>query len=529
MPSRFYDVIVLGRSLGALTAAVLLSRRDFRVLLAGQGQRPQTYRYEGRLLARRTFALLSGSSPAFRRMLEELAQIPQFRRRTQHLDPMFTLLCDGRRIEVPPDMDLFAREVDREFAEVRQLVDELYTTVAHVNAGADAAFEREGVWPPATLWERLETGRVAYAMPFARGDKGHDLLGKFPRGHAFRELVTVPVEFATHLSQSSQSSQSAAELPALALARLHGAWTRGISALGQSEDGLSEFLMERIEAHGGVLDLAGKAHSILIKRGQLHGVWLDGADDPLGAGAVISDQSGEALAELSGGEGVTRSARRDWPKISTAAGRFVTSLVVRRELLPAPLGKIAFVLPKTEGRRDPRRPIVRLELLDPLEFPDPHPKAGEELLLVAEMLLPSRGALTLLEAREAVLSSLREALPFLDEHLVCVDSPHDGLPLYDFESGTRREVERVRLTRAAATPEPMERQISIDRAGYLDLSGEPLRGPIPGTYLVGKTVLPALGQEGELLAGASVARIITRKDRARQRMRHQMWSRAETQ
>ncbi len=137
MPSRYYDVVVLGRSLGALTAAVLLSRRDFRVLLVGQGQRPQTYRYEGRLLARRTFALLAGSSPAFRRMLEELAQIPQFRRRTQHLDPMYTLLCDGRRIEVPPDIDLFAREVDREFAEVRQLVDELYTTVAHVNAGAD--------------------------------------------------------------------------------------------------------------------------------------------------------------------------------------------------------------------------------------------------------------------------------------------------------------------------------------------------------------------------------------------------------
>ena len=145
------------------------------------------------------------------------------------------------------------------------------------------------------------------------------------------------------------------------------------------------------------------------------------------------------------------------------------------------------------------------------------------------MLLPARGALTLLEAREAVLSSLREALPFLDEHLVCVDSPHDGLPLYDFESGKRREVERVRLTRTAATPEPMERQLSLDRAGYLDLSGEPLRGPIRGTYLVGKTVLPALGQEGELLAGTSVARIITRKDRARQRMRHQMWSRAETQ
>jgi phytoene dehydrogenase-like protein len=522
MPSRYYDVVVLGRSLGALTAAVLLARRDFRVLLLGQGQRSQTYRYERRLLARRPFALLAGSSPAFRRVLEELAQIPQFRRRVQSLDPMFTLLMDGRRIEVPPDMELFAREVDREFPEVRQLVDELYTTITHVNAGADAAFERDGVWPPATLWERFETGRIAYSLPFARGDRAHDLLGKFPRGHAFRELVTIPAQFATHLSLSP------AELPALALARIHGAWTRGISALAQSEEELSDFLIERIEAHGGVCDLSGRARALLVRRNVLTGVAPDGADESLGAGAVISDQIGEAVADLSGGHGISKSALRDWPRVTSEAGRFVTSLVVKRSLLPAPLGRIAFVLPKSEGRRDPRRPTLRLDTLDPTQFPDPHPEAAEEMLLVAEMLLPSRGALTLLEAREAVLSSLREALPFLDEHLVCVDSPHDGLPLYDYRGGTRREIERVHLTSAASAPEPMERLYAVDRPGYLGLSAEPLRGPISGTYLVGKTVLPALGQEGEVLAGASVARIITRKDRARQRMRHQMWSRAET-
>jgi hypothetical protein len=45
---------------------------------------------------------------------------------------------------------------------------------------------------------------------------------------------------------------------------------------------------------------------------------------------------------------------------------------------------------------------------------------------------------------------------------------------------------------------------------------------------VGKTVLPALGQEGELIAAASVARIVTRRDRARQRMRRQMWTKIET-
>ena len=36
MPSRYYDVVVLGRSLGALVCAAVLARRDFRVLWLGQ-------------------------------------------------------------------------------------------------------------------------------------------------------------------------------------------------------------------------------------------------------------------------------------------------------------------------------------------------------------------------------------------------------------------------------------------------------------------------------------------------------------
>jgi hypothetical protein len=41
-------------------------------------------------------------------------------------------------------------------------------------------------------------------------------------------------------------------------------------------------------------------------------------------------------------------------------------------------------------------------------------------------------------------------------------------------------------------------------------------------------VLPALGQEGELIAAWSVARLVTRRDRARRRMRQKLWSKLET-
>ncbi|MGC4090936.1 MAG: phytoene dehydrogenase [Polyangiaceae bacterium] len=412
MPSRYYDAVVLGRSLGALATAALLSRRDFRVLVLGQGQRPQTYRFEGKLLGRRSSTLLGASSPTFRRVLQELAYSPQFRRRTQNLDPMFSVISEGRRVEVPPDMDLFAREVDREYPEVRQLVDELYTSIASVNASADAAFERDNVWPPATLWERFETGRVGYSLPLLRAERGHDLLEKFPRGHAFRDLLYVPAQFASNLSGPAEA------LPAFALARLHGAWTRGIVALSQGEDELVEIFTERIEAQGGVCNLAGRARALMVRHGSAAGVIEDGEDEPTGAALVISDQFGEALADLSGGEGLSKAARRDWPRLTADAGRFVVSVCARRKALPAPLGNVAFILPEGVARRDPRRPVVRLEQLDPALFPDARPSARDEVTLIAETILPTRGALTLLEAREAVLHTLRSALPFLDEHLI---------------------------------------------------------------------------------------------------------------
>ncbi len=521
MTSRHYDVIVLGRSLGALTCAAVLARRDFRVLVLGQGQRSQLYRYDQRVLARRPFTFLGGSSPVFKRILHELAQSQQFRRRMEALDPMFGWVSPGRRLEVPPDMDLFVREIEREFPEVRQLVDELYITIAQVNAAADLAFEKDVMWPPGSWWERFETSRVAAHLPYLKSDRNADLLSKFPSGHPFRELLLLPASFATHLAMPAD------RLPTFCLARLHGAWTRGVAALAQSEGELSDFLIERIEAHGGRVALDRRASSIVVKRGSAVGVIEDGESEATGSSAVVCDQSGEAVAELSQGDGVTKQAQSDWPQLRAEASRFVVSLRVKSSGLPDALPAESFVVPERYARRDPRCPPVRLSRLSPpaLDEGDADPTST---LLVAEAILPARGSLTILEARDAVLSTLREHLPFLDRSLSLVDSPHDGLPLWDFRNGPRREVERAHLQGASAQPESMERLWSVEPSGYLELAGEPVRGPVPGTFLVGKTVLPGLGQEGELIAAWSAARVITSKDRQRQRMRRQMWSKIET-
>ncbi len=520
MSTRFFDVVVLGRSLGALSAAALLARREFRVLVLGHGSRPASYSFERFLFRRRTFTMLCSACPAWRRILHELAQSPRFRRNMTPLDPMFVTLFPGRHLELAPDIELFNREIEREFPEVRQVVDELYATLAQVNADADEAFQKNVLWPPGTWWERFETYRAASQLPLLAAGGAEDLLARFPTGHAFREVVGLPVQHTSSLVPGPEG------LPPFAVARLHGSWTRGLQSLPRGEDELAELLVGRIEAHGGMCRLDARAASVIVTRGHISGVLIDGDEHPTGTSTVLTDRPGEHLAELSNGLGVTPRAKRDWPRLTPATGRFVTSLIVRTAGLPAPLPEESFLLPERSQRVDPRQPSVRLQRFAASRCSE----AGQadESLLVAEILLPTRGALSLLEAREATLSTLRQHLNFLDEHLVAVDSTHDGLPLYIYENGQRREIDRIHVREAAPLAEPMAWQWSCEPRGYLGLSGEPIRGPVLGSLLVGSTVLPALGLEGELLAALGATRIITQKDGNRQRMRRQMWSRIET-
>ena len=204
------------------------------------------------------------------------------------------------------------------------------------------------------------------------------------------------------------------------------------------------------------------------------------------------------------------------------------SIVVHKDGLPEPLGAETIIFPRMPGAPpDPLCPVVRLQRTDravPEEGPLP---ASDVVLLVAEILLPTPGSLAISEARSVVLDILQSHLPFLAQHLVVVDSPHDGLPVWVYNDGRKTLVDRMETRGSLRSPEAMPALVSVEPPGYMGIGGEPVRGPIPRTFLVGRSVLPSLGQEGELLAACSVARIITRSDRRRARMRRDMWSRIE--
>lgn len=516
MMQKHYDVIVLGRSIGALTAAALLAKRDFTVLVLGQGTPPPTYGADELRFRRRAFTFLAATSPVWRRVVVELAQSQTFKRRTVPLDPMIQVLAGRTRFDIPPDLELFAREVDREFPELKRVVDDLYAELAQVNGAADEAFEHDAMWPPGTFWERRETARYAAMLPHVRAEPDADLLVEFPRAHLLRQVVAATVLFATDLSSLP---------PPFAVARLHGAWTRGLLMLPRGEDDLEDYLIERIDAHGGKCLLDERAASVHLRRGIASGVLIAGDDDPTGAEFVLTDMDGETLAALAGGQGIKKGALREWPRITSTVGRYVVSILVRREGLPDPFGAETFMLA-------PSTSPSRREGTSALRTPFVHVQRGElsdadHQILVAELLLADHGAITPEEARQLVLDTVKAALPFVERHIVAVDSVHDGLPLWRYEGEVRRDVARVSAAGLPLKPEPMVRQLEVDPPGYIGLAGEPVRGPIERTLLVGRSVLPGLGQEGQLLAAWSAVRLVTRSDRRKERMRRDMWSKVE--
>ncbi|MBI5535442.1 MAG: phytoene dehydrogenase [Deltaproteobacteria bacterium] len=519
MSEKHFDVVVLGRSLGAMAAAALLARRDFRVLVLGQGSRPATYQFRDMTLRRRPFTLLSATSPAFKRIFAELAQSQVFRRHMQPLDPMVSILMPGRRFDVPPDLELFQREIDREFPEVRRVIDDLYTDLARVNAAADTAFERDLCWPPGTFWEKRDTMSAAANVPYLRQGETRVLMGDFPPNHSYVHMVLQSAAFASNLAPGARP------LPPFALARLHGAWTRGLFGVAGGEDNVVDFLCGRITALGGVVQLNERAVGLNVAQRGDHELVLDGQLSSVGASFIITDEPGESLANLAQGQGIVRSAQRDWPLVASRAGRFTVSLVVRSQGLPEPLGAESFIFPRMPGAPpDPLSPVVHLQRIDRLE-PDAPP--SDNTLLVAEVIIPSPGNLPLSEARQIVVNTTLAQFPFLQRHLMLADSTCDGLPVWVYENGHRTLADRLEARGSASAAESMPAMYGVDPPGFLGIGGEPLRGPIARTFLVGKSVLPSLGQEGEMLAAWSVARIITRTDKRRERMRRDMWSRIE--
>jgi phytoene dehydrogenase-like protein len=571
MARKHFDVVVLGAGLGSLFAAALLARRSFRVRVLGQRWIAPRYSYfparirgggEGTdepsatRLSRRPFQLLCHGSPVLARFLLELAQTQTLRRSTRFRDPMFQVFLPDSRLDVVPDAERFRDEIHREFPDVDGAVDDLYTLLASINGRVDSAFDRQAVLPPVSFWERRAARKIEGELAVAL--RGPDLLSAFPEGHPYRQVPIVTAAFG---------SDYGSVLPPIALARLHGAWTRGVVSIAGGEEGLLSFLVERIRAHGGEVSLDERAVRLITTDDRVTHVEDDSGEEAAGCDHVLFEGALPELLDLATRFAPKRADLDAYPELEAPEGRFVVSIEVARAGLPESLAENAFLLPGVD------------EDAAPVWVQRSAGSSPDSELLVAETLLPVDAVL---KGRRFVLGVLERHFPFVEHHYRVVDSPHDGLPLWDFRLdyegsdadirlevrvipyGRRDaqmddvryfEVERTALVKGGGSrdPEPLRprwvalfpetngfaplpaglarltgrMQSAPTELGWAGLAAQPLQTPLANVWMAGDTVFPTLGQEGELLAAWSVASRITASDPHKERLRKELWSKLE--
>lgn len=507
MSANYYDVVVLGSSLGPLVAGTLLAKRGFRVLVIGQDEVSPTYSIAGYTLPRAPFTFTATSSPITRRIFSELALHQLLRRRLSSEPVSFQFATPSIRFDVTT-APRFESEVEREFPEVKRSIDDFHRDASSALTELDEVLDRDLVWPPSTFFERREFDRVASRRAL-RSMVG-DPFASFPEGHPFRQVVESVARFDDGVEFYEPS--------ALRVLRLYGSRWKNSTVVQGGMLGLEDLLVTKLRTHSGELRREERVEQILVRHGSVTGVRIAGSDEEIGCGAVIAGIDLARLLRL-------LPDRRPFEEIFEANGepqaklyRYTLNVVMAETGVPEGMGREIFFV------RDPKRPLEGENLLRVQSEPSSEP--GMRLLTV-ETLLPRRA---IEEAgahigglRERVFASLAELIPFLGKHAVLIDSPHDGRPALDVRTGETIPHPEP-WTRGTHAMSVIHRYPVLTHLGVAALSA---RTPIRRLFLASGQVLPGLGTEGALAAAWSAARIVTRADKHKAWMRGRLWTKVE--
>lgn len=507
---NFYDVIVIGTQLGPLLSAALLSRRGFRVLVIAHDDLPWTYTWKEHVLRQEPFLFSAADSPAVRRVLSELSLTQVFRRRTAPFDPFYQVVLPRHRIDFTHDKEGFKREIEREFPTAHRAIDTFYTIVDRCNQELDKLIGTEKLTlPPESFFEKRELSRAEVHNPFSKTRGPVPLFGDLPENHPFRVAVLGQVRWA--------SDQDFEGVSPLHVVRLHASWAKGTLAIEGGLAGLKELVLERISTHSGEVRQDLSANSIIFKRGRVAGVRMVGHEEITGCNFVVYGADSHRLKKMIKGEELGRKLTTRLSQVRPAYARYTVNLLVDSLVMPEGMARNLLYIP------DPNAPLAEDNLL---RIEACGSASDDVRVICVGALLPADRIdnRNYLEGmREKVVERVRWLVPFLDKHLVAVDSPHDTLRLYDVHNHGEVPVgEKWRRS-----PDRMPTTCHVDPPGPLGFTGLNHRTGLKNLILACRQVVPGLGIEGEFLTALGAARIISKSDRRKRKFGREAWTKID--
>lgn len=505
MPRSYYDAVVLGTDLAPLLCAAQLARRGLRVLVLGQGVPEASYELDGVELDRQSRPFVGLSSPAVSQALEELALKQVLRQRSWLPERPLQLLLPSQRIDVSPDSSTWSGELAREVPEVRRRAEDVSRTLAEVRAELDALCGQGLIWPPETFVEKQRFAMASAGQRFDRHGHGWTSWDQLPREHPLRLAFSLCLQFTAELpiGQHSQATR----------ARLFGHLLAGLQRVEQRWPGMQRLLLARIRSWGGEVRSNDRAELIEPGLGGSHILRLARSDEEVGAGQLVHGAPVSELTQLLTGRGGVEPVFERAGEPRPRAYRYTAHFLLERSGVPEALASQALLLPDPASEEralwlEQRRVDETRSLITVSRLIDAH-------LIEAE---PAQ----LKDMRKQALAALRTIIPFIDESLIWLDSPHDGLPPQSV-NGERELRCSDPWTRGPAT---MQAVYEYPTRRALGVCGLPTRTALRTVFLCNRQVCPGLGFEGAFLTASSVSRILASRYKRQSWLRRGSWASA---
>ncbi len=480
MSTNFYDVIALGDDLAGLIGATLCARRGLRVLVARTpSSPPEEYKIGPYRFPREPMVFVGESSPAVRRVVGELSFIQSLKRRLTPVKPGFQLILPDARLDIGPDSDALARELERELPDEAAALQECFERAAEVSRVLEPVLGQDVSVPPDGFWERRELARSEPRMPTEE-----EILPGVPADHPARALIALPGALTLGVDPRAAS-------PA-ALLRAFDLWRRGVSVLDGGTETLREMLIEKMRTqHAGELRTVSPG-SVVTKWGKVAGVALKDCDETLGAQYLLV---GSPLAEFGDlfGEKRPKQIFRVQKAILPTAYRYVLHLVIGEAGVPEGIGPVSFVV------IDPAKPLVGDNAFAIYVAP-PDLDARVRVSLVANISAPGDGENLddlMASLRSRLRGRLEDVMPFYGEHLLCVHSPNQARAPEGLDA---------REAPPAMPPRPLW---SSSLPAALGVGGCGYDAGVRGATASSSQNLPGLGLEGDFAAGWCAARLVS--------------------
>jgi phytoene dehydrogenase-like protein len=473
MPTNFYDLIVIGDEPSGLVAATLCARRGMRVLLARTGRRPARYKVGPYDLPTAPLTLAGLTSPAAKRVFDELHFHHPLKRRLRDSQPAFQLAGPDLRLDVVPDDVDFARELARELGDEGGAL-ELCERAGGLSRLLDPMFAQDIAVPPTGFWERREIGRAAGKLA-EDGARWREEADADPR---VRALTSLPAVLGGYLSPDSLTPE--------ARARSFDQWRKGAPRVRGDWEALGEMFGDKFSAQSGEVREV-KIDELLLGWKGASGVRLDDGEE-LGAQHLIAAMPIEELIPMLGKKQPKRLLQLA-ESITTVGYRYTLNLVLAEAGIPEGMGASVFAVGDFEAP---------LEGANALAIYVGEPDDQARVVVTVQAICPAPGDDTPLEQafstlRGDIRRALEDVMPFVSRHLLLVHSPNEP-------PAKGHEIE-------LGQPIPAPAIWRYHEEGPLGISALPYQVGVKQLTLASTQTLPGLGLEGELVAGWCAAKL----------------------